>query len=193
MNIPEEVLCWKLGGKPGTVRAQRKYETNTGYNQLCKTNNEFLTWGERDFGVNLIWTQNQGLKKTHFRKQDGSDGEILTGETIAFGLGGNPSFLYYGHQTFGINCKWSETPKYEWQLFTASGNKGENIQTGEWITFLNLKVEPDPDFLIHFNRSTPAINLGWTTSSDWLADFVDKARRETVRSAIKVITAGISS
>jgi hypothetical protein len=185
MNIPEEILSWNLGGKAGTIRAQRNYETNTGYNQLCVTNNEFLTWGERDFGVNLIWTSNANLKKTHFRKADGSDGEVLTGETVAFGLGGNPSFLYYGHQTFGINLKWSETPKFEWQLFTASGNKGERIQPGQRVAFINLKVEPAPDFLIYFTRQTPGINLGWTTSPDWLADFLDTARREAVKVAVQ--------
>ena len=103
MHIPEEVLCWNLGGKSDTVRAQGRYVTNTGYNQLCTKNNMFLTWGERDFGVNLIWTQNADLKKTHFRKQDGSDGEVLTGETIAFGLGGNQLPSTTGTRTIGID------------------------------------------------------------------------------------------
>ena len=166
MNTPIEVLQWVLSGKPGTVHAQRTYQTNTGYNQLCIPNNSFLTYGTRKLGINLVWTQDQVVRKTHFRKQDGSDGEILTGETVAFGIGGSPSFLYYRTRNVGINLKWSEAPKFEWQLFTESGNKGERIQLGQRVALLNLRVEPNPDFLVHFERAV-GINLGWTTSPDW--------------------------
>lgn len=166
MNTPIEVLQWVLSGKPGTVQAQPIYQTNTGYNQLCTANNSFLTYGSRKLGINLVWTQDEKVRKTHFRKSDGSDGEILTGETIAFGIGGDPSFLFYRERRVGINLDWSNAPKFEWQIFTESGNKGERILAGQRVAIFNLKVGPSPDFLVHFERAV-GINLGWTTSPDW--------------------------
>ena len=70
-----------------------------------------------------------------------------------------------------------------------SGNKGEVVPRtiGQGVAFVNLKVGPEPDFLIHFKRTTPGINLGWTTSPNWRADFLDTVQRAAVQIAIQDI------
>jgi hypothetical protein len=170
---PAEVVVWTLDGKPGPISAQNNYTTNEGYNLLCGTNSEYLTWGKRSVGVNLVWTSDPNVRKIHFRKQNGMEGAIETGELVAFGLGGDPSFLYYNERPAGINLAWSSSPKFEWKIISSSGNSGEAIQPGQTIAIFNVNAVP-PDFLVYHERPA-GINLGWTTSPDWRERFGDLA------------------
>ena len=36
MEIPENVLVWKFGGKSGNLKSDNNYLNNQGYNLLCK-------------------------------------------------------------------------------------------------------------------------------------------------------------
>lgn len=126
-TIPNQVLSWKFGGKSGNVRSQNSYATNTGYNLLCTSNNQYLTWGKQNLGINLIFTTKNTDKKIHFILPDKQERDILTGEPVALGIGGGEAFLRYAERNVGINLEWSSNPSYEWKLFDASGSKGKKL------------------------------------------------------------------
>jgi hypothetical protein len=68
MNIPDKVVVWQFGGKAGNVTAQHHYSTanaGNGYNLLCRTNNQFLTYKQTNVGINLGYTTNAGEHKIH--------------------------------------------------------------------------------------------------------------------------------
>lgn len=179
VTIPEQVLVWKISGKPGNIKAQNKYSANSGYNLFCQTNQKYLTYVDASVGVNLGYITNAGERKVHFRLPDNSEREILTGEPFALGIGGSPSFLKYAHRTLGINLEYSEKPVFEWCIYGSSMEKGKRISTESWIAIVNKKVEPSPDFLIYLNRNAGA-DIGWTTSPDWLKTITDKVVRESI-------------
>lgn len=166
MSIPNEVLSWKFGGKSGNVRSQNKYTTNTGYSLKCVANNQYLSWGKQNVGINLVFMSKETDKKIHFVLPDHQEREILTGEAVALGIGGGESFLRYAKRTVGINLEWSSNPSYEWRLFDSSGEKGKSIATGSLVAIGNANVEPEADFMIHLER--PGADVGWTSSPGWI-------------------------
>lgn len=186
LTVPEQVLVWKISGKPGNVKAQNKYSAHSGYNLLCRTNQKYLTYVDASAGVNLGYITNAGDKKVHFRLPDNSEREILTGEPFALGIGGNPSFLKYAHRTVGINLEYSTQPVFEWRIYESSSESGKRIATESWIAIVNEKVEPALDFLVYLDRPAGA-DVGWTTSPKWwdkIADLAAKAAIEAAKSAI---------
>lgn len=166
-KIPSEVLVWKFGGKTGNVKAQNIWTPKSGYNLYCETNKQYLTWGKQPVGINIIWTKVGSDKRVHLHLPGKKEREILTGEPFAFGLGGGDVCLKYGNRTTGINLEWSKKPEFEWSIIGASGKKGEPILQGTDYALLNLKVEPDPDFLVYLDRIPGQADIGWTTSPNW--------------------------
>ena len=185
ISIPQPVLTWKLSGRDGNVRTQSDYTINTGYNLQCRANGQFLTYVKQTLGVNLGYVTDAKERKVHFRLPDGSDREIVTGERIAFGIGGKPSFLKYKHRDVGINLAYADDPAFEWRIYGESGQDGEPVPTEGWVAILNEKVEPDPDFLIHFGR--PGADVGWTTSPQWWETMLDTAGQIATKGALVVI------
>jgi hypothetical protein len=174
--IPDHVLVWQFGGKAGNLSSQaRLASASDGYNLLLRTNNKYLTYDNGSVaGINVGYTSDPGNKRIHFRLPDNSEREILTGEPVAFGIGGDPAFLCYQNQSVGINLVYSKTPVFEWRIgVVASGQKGEPIPLGAWVALLNERVQPEPDFLVYFSRpGGPPIggaDIGWTTSPGPLA------------------------
>jgi hypothetical protein len=163
--IPPEVVTWKISGKSGNVQAQNTYKNNTGYNLFCQSNGRFLTYAKQSVGINLDFTSDPEIKKIHFILPDHKEREVLTGEPVAFGIGGGEAFLRYAERTAGINLEWSTNPAYEWVIYGASGEKGRPIATEASISIGNVNVRPEPDFFIYFNR--PGADVGWTSSPDW--------------------------
>lgn len=80
MSIDPAVLVWQFGSRPGNLTAQNQYTANSGYNMLCLTNGEYLTFGDQTLGINLAFTTNPDVRKTHFRLPDHQERPILTGE-----------------------------------------------------------------------------------------------------------------
>ncbi|HEV7425582.1 MAG TPA: hypothetical protein VGQ46_04390 [Thermoanaerobaculia bacterium] len=168
MKIPEEVLVWSFGGKAGKVKSQNEYSTDNsgnGYNMHCRTNDRFLTYVKTTAGISLGYESSKD-HKIHFRVMDGKERPILSGEKVAFGIGGGNAFLRYAHRTVGINLDWSGNPIFEWLIYSSSANKGEPIPTGSPVAMINEKVQPDADFLVYMDRPGVA-HVGWTSSPDW--------------------------
>jgi hypothetical protein len=169
MKVPEKVVVWAFGGKPGNLKAQSSYSTagrGNGYNMHCGTIDRYVTWGKQRVGINIRLSESMKDHKLHFRLPDGSERDILTGEPVALGIGGGDPFLYYDERTFGINLNWSKSPKAQWLLYDETGEKGRKIATGARLAIVNASVEPDPDFLVYLDRPAGA-DIGWTSSPDW--------------------------
>lgn len=169
ISISDKVVIWKFGGNSGNVKAQNQYSTangGNGYNMLCATNNQYLTYKDTNVGISLGYTSNSGEHKIHFRLPDGSEREVLTGERVALGIGGGKAFLKYAHRTVGINLEWVEQPSYEWLIYGPTSEKGTPILTDSSVAVINEKVEPEADFLVYLDRVAGA-DVGWTTSPDW--------------------------
>jgi hypothetical protein len=163
IDVPGAVRVWKIGVDSANVLSWNNYTNNQGYHLFCITNGKYLTWEKVPLGVNLGFKA-AGDNKTHFRLPDEREREILSGESVAFGIGGKPAFLHYAERTVGINLEWSERPIYEWRIFSPNGELGQPIPENTPIALLNDKVKPEPDFFIHFDRPPGMADVGWTTS-----------------------------
>jgi len=176
LGIPEKVVVWQFAGKPGNLKSQNSYSTNNGgngYSMLNRTINQYLTYKEVPLGINLQFTTDSNLHKTHFRLPDGREREILTGEKVALGVGGGKAFLRYAHRTSGINLDWfNDDPEFQWRIYGPGSKKGQPIATNSWVALINAKVEPQADFLVYLDR-IQAGDIGWTTSPDWKGKISD--------------------
>ncbi|MBA4158075.1 MAG: hypothetical protein H0X65_11440 [Gemmatimonadetes bacterium] len=186
ITIPQSVMLWTLGGKQGNVRAQNAYTSNSGYSLLCSANKQHLTWVKQRVGVNLGYTSNAQERKVHFLLPDGKQRDILTGEPVAFGIGGGEAYLKYAERTIGINLAWTKSPVFEWRLYDDTGRKGAPIPTGARIAIVNEKVEPSADFLVYLDRPTGG-DVGWTTSPDFWKRVQDIAEKTAVEAFKKLI------
>jgi hypothetical protein len=185
VTIPNEVLSWQFGGKTGNLMSQKSLlSASNGYNLLQRDNNRFLTYDKGNLlGIDLGYTADPENKRIHFRLPDGTEREILTGEPVAFGLGGAPSFLQYATQPVGINLKYVHNPTFEWRILDGTGNVGVPVSLGSWVAIINDRAE---DFLVHFER--PGGDIGWTSSVPW---YDNPLFRQAVQAAVAAILAAV--
>jgi hypothetical protein len=185
VEVPASVRVWQIGVDAANVLSWNNYQHQQGYHLYCTTNGKFLTYEDVSFGINLDF-KSAGDNKTHFRLPDGQEREVLSGELVALGIGGSPSFLYYKEQSVGINLAYAEKPMYEWKIFGADGQLGQPIPENSPVALMNVKVEPEPDFLVNFDRQAGS-DIGWTSSPgfwDVVADVIDEPK---VKAAIALI------
>lgn len=187
--IPKEVVVWKIAGKSdGVLVAQNTYSNNRGYFMYCRTNGKYLIWDKQPLGINLDWTRDATVTKTHFRLPDGKERAILTGEKFALGIGGGEAFLGYAHRASGINLNWFKDPVYEWSMFDSSGEVGREIRqvkrAGD-VAIFNLKAEP-PDFLVYFDRLPGQADVGWTTSPEFWDKVLDTVKQKALKNWKKI-------
>ena len=188
--VPEKVRVWKIGDGQANVRSSNHYTNQKGYNLFCTMNRKYLTYVDVNFGFNAGFKA-QGDHKTHFRLPDGKEREILSGERVALGIGGSPSFVKYAHRTVGPNLKYYDQPGddgFQWVIFGADSELGRPIPENSPVALVNAKVEPSPDFLVYFKRPAGA-DIGWTTSQGWWDQIVDWAEKHAVEAAIAAIKA----
>jgi hypothetical protein len=193
MQIPEKVKIWKIGTGTANVLSSTNYVDNRGYNLFCQPNGKYLTWKKIEIGINLDFIDDASVKKIHFQVPDGTDRPILSGESIAFGVGGGEAFLKYANRRFGINLKWSAKPIYQWRIFGSNTQIGTPIQENSLVAIVNDKVEPDPDFFIYFDRVKGMADIGWTSSPDFwdkIKNAAEKVGIEAAKEAISKIITG---
>jgi hypothetical protein len=185
--VPETVRVWKIGVDQGNVLSWNNYTNNQGYHLFCTTNGEFLTYVDINFGFHIGWKA-QGDNKTHFRLPDGQEREILSGEPLALGIGGSPSFVKSASRNVGPDLEYVKDPAYEWRIFGADSELGKPIPQNTPVALLNDKVKPAPDFLVFFKREAGA-DVGWTTSKGWWGQVADFAEKHAVEGAVALIKA----
>jgi hypothetical protein len=172
------------------VSSWNSYTNNQGLQLLCLTNGKYLTWAKVPVGINLGF-KDQGDNKTHFRLPDKQEREILSGEPVALGIGGKPAFLRYQRRDVGINLAYANNPHYQWRIFGADREIGKPIPENTPVALLNDKVQPEPDFLIHFDRPPGMADVGWTTSPGFweqVGSLVEKHAIDAARIAIKALS-----
>jgi hypothetical protein len=188
-----ELLQWRLADFSGSLRSTNKYVGGQGASLFCKVNSRYLTFVD-ETGVNAGFKSN-GDRKTHFRLPDGQEREIRTGDVIAFGIGGDPSFLYYRSQPIGINLDYSSKPVFQWTIMDASGEAGRPITAGIDIALANNNVDiggsKATDFLVYLER--PGGDIGWTTSPPWTSTILGLAKDAGRVIAEKAVQAAIAS
>lgn len=156
----------------GTLKTQPVYTTNSGVSLQNVPKKSFLTWGKQPIGINLVYQSKETDHKVHFVTPDKAVRDVLTGEPVAFGIGGGESFLYYKNRTLGINLGWSQEPDFEWRIYGASGKKGEKIEAGKTYAIMNTQVKPNADFMVFFDRPPGMCDVGWTSSPTTLGDLI---------------------
>ena len=89
------------------------------------TNGDVLAYGDREYGINLVWQNADGQENLRFYKAAG--GIIRYGDRVALYVqGGN--YVRYGSRQYGIDLVWSSTRVYDWEIF--GGTPGAPVQTG---------------------------------------------------------------
>lgn len=190
LEIPDSVRIWKIGKDAANIQSWNDYTDNQGYSLFCKRNGEYLTWEKVPIGINLGFTSNSNVNKTHFRLPDGTERDNLSGEPVAFGIGGGEAFLKYASRDAGINLNWNKQPVFEWRIFGSNGQLGTPIQENSFVAIVNESVKPTPDFFIHFGRPPGMADVGWTTSPGFWESaiaFADKHKIEIAKAAIGAI------
>jgi hypothetical protein len=185
IQVPATVMAWQIGKDAANVQSWNNYKDNQGYSLLCLANNKYLTWQKVPIGINLNYVS-EPSNKVHFRLPDNAEREILSGESVALGIGGGEAFLKYHTRDIGINLAWSQDPKFEWRIF--AGEVGTPIPENTAVAIFNDKVEPEPDFLVFFNRLPAAgTDIGWTTSPgfwDNVGNLAEKHAADLAKAAI---------
>jgi hypothetical protein len=190
IDVPASVKVWKIGQAAANVRSTNNYQNNKGYTLFCQSNGRYLTWKKVPLGINLAFIDDATVRKTHFRLPDGRERDILSGEFVAFGIGGGEAFLRYTHRDVGINLKWNQEPVYEWRIFGANSQLGTPIPQNSLVAIVNDKVEPKPDFFIRYGRPPGMADVGWTTSPgfwDSVLASADKHKAKIAQEAIALL------
>jgi len=100
-----------VGDRDGTV----VYPGTVGYKMLNYTNwSQYLTYGSRSQGINLVWKDYNETPNIRIDRQSGS-GPLTYGEPVAIYVQGG-GYLRYGVRSSGINLVWSSSAVYEWRI-----------------------------------------------------------------------------
>jgi hypothetical protein len=191
IEIPESVKVWKIGDGAANIKSWNNYTNNQGYNLFCRSNGKYLTWQKVPLGINLGFTDDVALRKTHFRLPDGSERDILSGESVAFGIGGGEAFLQYAHRDVGINLKWNKNPVCEWRIFGSNNQTGAPIAENSFVALVNDRVKPSPDFFIYFNRPSGMADVGWTSSPEFWNSILNFTEQQIISRAKTAISGGV--
>jgi hypothetical protein len=136
---------WSLGTRAPSV--------NVAYRFKNLVNNSHVRYGERSFGINLVWgsvSSQWSFMPAPPRPnvRDHRKRPMVPGEKVAIYNTINRAYLVHGSRTWGINLIWSKTPVYEWTVDTdpATGNTslynrsaGDHVVYGERSQGINLR------------------------------------------------------
>jgi hypothetical protein len=117
-------------------------------------NDDVLAYGEREYGINLVWQSNSGQQNIRFDKFGG--GTIRNGDRVALHVQ-NGGYVKYGEREYGINLVWSSRPVYEWEVF--GGAPGAPVVMGPF-TFHGLRNTAIQRPVVYGEREY-GINLVW--------------------------------
>jgi len=126
----------------------------TAYRLENRTAGSALVYGERDFGINLVWGSASGPVNVRFDRPSTSPnhGPLQFGEPLAVRINGG-GYVHYRVREFGINLDWSSTPDFDWRIRGGTGT----IPTGSPVSLYN---RTESDVLVYAQRAF-GINLCW--------------------------------
>jgi hypothetical protein len=142
------------------------------YDLYNRNEKEAIRYGERKYGINLVWGDPDTADNIRFERPAKASGPMKSGDLVAINVkkGG---FLKYQKREYGINLVWSDTPVFEWRL--AFSAPGESIRTGVPICIFNT-VAGD---ILFYDPRTYGINLKWLKdkgkfNKGWYERLLDK-------------------
>lgn len=149
--------------------------TSFDYKLRNRTYRQRLAYGERRYGINLVWRAvDFGDVNVRIVRERGA-GAVTDGDPVAIGIH-DGGYLKYQDREYGINLVWSEAPVYEWQVrSTDDGSSAAPINTGDNVGLFNVV---ENDFLFYDPRRY-GINLKWLrdegkyNDSPWWEDVGD--------------------
>jgi hypothetical protein len=117
----------------------------------------YMVYGERDYGINLVWTDSDGSSVAFKHTTPGQHNELLKYEVpVAFCVI-NGGCIRYEERDYGINLVWTDELIDEWYL--TGGTAGDNIPyENNRFGIYNAKIE---DHVVYCER-TYGINLRWS-------------------------------
>jgi hypothetical protein len=148
------VAEWAVLGETSKVR-RIVPDSDYDYDLLNVKIAEALVYGERTFGINLVWADPRKSDNIRFARKSGSRTSIKYGESIAIGVRGG-DWLVYKKRTVGINLGWSDEPRFEWRI---DGGKAGEVVTIPKLVALHNSIEDD--WLMYVPREL-GINLRWS-------------------------------
>ena len=136
---------WELLPGPGSVASGTAYSLRDSYG------GNYLKYGVRDSGINLVWSSSPPSGVSIERA---GGGIINYGEAVAIKVTGG-GYLKYQTRSSGINLVWSSTPLYEWEV--DGGTIGTALPRGTRVRLFNRTTS---DNMVYCQRPT-GINLAW--------------------------------
>jgi hypothetical protein len=160
-----EVLEWGVLGPAKSVKTVVP-DADHDYDLLNVKIGSAIVYGERTFGINLVWSDPYHSNNVRFARQDGKTTPIKYGQQVAINIrrGG---WLVYKKRSVGINLGWSDSPRYEWRI--DGGDPKDNVVIPGLIALHN---SVENDWIMYVPREF-GINLRWTADEDvraWLRD-----------------------
>ncbi len=147
----------------GVVKMGSKIFYNSPFS-LQIVGHDFVKYGERSHGINLVWTNiplDQWILKNK-NESEVKNSEIKSGDIVALYNMKQSDYVVYGVRSKGINLRWlrdqSSIPRddpYNWTIFI-------DQNTGR----IKLKNRSNNKFLVYSDRSW-GINLGWNKYSGY--------------------------
>lgn len=158
---------WKLMGAAGDVKAGGMYTL------VNVTDGESIRYGDRRWGVNIVWDKSTKLNNVKLDRKGGA-GPLKYGDVVGLYLD-KGGYVHYQKVRFGPNLSYSKTAIYEYVVL--GGTKGATVKTGQPIGLYNTAAK---DFLIYGERPI-GINLRWWGDRELAGGFLDRAKGEARR------------
>lgn len=138
---------WKLLGSGSQVMPGR------GVTMWNVPNNQSMRYGEREYGINLVWDGRADLGNVTIERRSGSNA-IRFGEPVAIRIQ-NGGYIRYQEREYGINLVWSSQAIYEWEV--TGGSTGQAVPLNRQVGLFN---RTHGDHLVYGEREY-GINLRW--------------------------------
>ena len=126
-------------------------------------NDQSIQYGEREFGINLVWDSFADLGNVTIERSSGSTA-IRYGDAVAIGIQ-DGGYVQYEERDYGINLVWSSQAIYEWEV--TGGATGQAVPIDRQVGLFN---RTHGDHLVYGSR-TYGINLRWWSDLDIFGDY----------------------
>ena len=118
---------------------------------------KLLGYGQREYGINLIWDAPLPVDDGNIRfESPEGEGKLMQGQPVALFVR-NGGYLYYKEREYGINLEFSTSPKYEWQVLVPRDHRTKPAQLGTMVALYNTEIKA---FVVYCEREY-GINLRW--------------------------------
>jgi len=145
---------WEIGG---VTAGSQVIEGTQRYHLLNRTTGQVVVYGEREYGINLVWSSSLSAANIRFERPAGASGAIKFDEPLAIYVQGG-GYVVYQSRDYGINLGWKsslDASAYQWRI--RGGPAGTPVLAKQHIILTNTKVDRD----VVYGEREYGINLVW--------------------------------